>query len=114
MRICFDMDGVIATVVPDGDYSKAQPIQTTVDLINALHDKGHKILINTARGFVSGKDWRDLTLEQLMLWGVNFDALYFDKPGADYYVDDRSVTLDFLEECVLKEKENEKEEERER
>ena len=50
MTYVFDIDGTICTKVTDGDYSKAEPIQDRIDLVNNLYDEGHTIVFQTARG----------------------------------------------------------------
>ena len=40
------------------DYSKASPILNRIEKINKLYDKGHTIVYWTARGTVTGLDWR--------------------------------------------------------
>jgi CMP-N,N'-diacetyllegionaminic acid synthase len=89
--LCFDMDGVIATLVPGNDYEQARPIGAVIDLINALQAAGHRIIVFTARGYVTGIDWGTITLRQLQEWGVRYDELKFGKPAADFYVDDRAL-----------------------
>ena len=98
----FDIDGVIATVVPGNDYARAGPIEENVAAINRLFNVGHRIVLFTARGYVTGKDWRDLTERQLKDWGVRYDQLVFGKPAGDFYIDDRSVPLRELATLVEK------------
>ena len=45
----------------------------------------------TARGRGSGKDWTELTKEQLEKWGVHYHELepMFHKPTADLFIDDK-------------------------
>lgn len=89
-----DIDGVLATIVPDNHYPKAEPIRENVARVNALHAAGHRIVLFTARGSATGLDWERVTRDQLAAWGVRFDELRFGKPAADYYIDDRMITLD--------------------
>jgi CMP-N,N'-diacetyllegionaminic acid synthase len=89
----FDLDGVIATLVPDGDYRQAEASRPAVAVVNRLHDAGNRIVIHTARGSETGRDWSADTREQLRRWGVRHDQLCFGKPAADFYVDDRAVPL---------------------
>jgi CMP-N-acetylneuraminic acid synthetase len=96
----FDVDGVLATLVPDNDYEKAEPFRPGIDLATRLHDAGHRIVVYTARGSLSGRDWTNTTHEQLRRWGVPYHELRFGKPAADYYVDDRMVSLAALQEWV--------------
>jgi CMP-N-acetylneuraminic acid synthetase len=97
---CFDIDGVIATLSPENDYSRAQPQHDVIALINELYEAGHQITLFTARGYVTGIDWRDVTQSQLARWGVRYHELKFGKPDADYYVDDRMLPLDELAKLV--------------
>ena len=90
MTYCFDVDNTICKTV-DGDYEKATPIPLMIARVNRLYDQGNKIIFNTARGTMSGIDWRELTERQLKDWGVNYHELHFGKPYADVYVDDRAV-----------------------
>lgn len=91
---CFDIDGVIATLVPQNDYNLAQPQPDMVEKICKLYEKGHRIVLYTARGSATGIDWRELTVEQLWRWGVKYHELYFGKPAADYYIDDRMLAME--------------------
>ncbi len=93
---CFDIDGIIATLTPDNDYSKAHPIQDTIEIINKLYDSGNKIYLHTARGYVTGIDWSTITKNQMNDWGVRHHELVFGKPGADYYIDDKMISLEDL------------------
>lgn len=91
---CFDIDGVIATIVPDGKYEAAQPRTEMIDVIRKLYTAGHTIILNTARGTVTGKNWREVTEQQLASWNVPYHELHFGKPAADFYIDDRSLSMD--------------------
>lgn len=90
---CFDLDGVLATLAPQNDYRLAQAMSHNIELLNRLYDHGHRILIFTARGSLTGIDWTDVTKEQLSAWGVRFHELRFGKPAADYYIDDRLISI---------------------
>jgi CMP-N,N'-diacetyllegionaminic acid synthase len=87
----FDIDGVIATIVPSLDYSVAEPQPDMVETINFLHGQGHRIVLFTARGSKTGKDWRECTRHQMAAWGVQYDELLFEKPAADFYIDDKAL-----------------------
>ena len=88
-----DVDGVVASLVPENDYRRSQPLRANIARINALHAAGHRIVLFTARGSATGKDWTELTARQLEDWGVLHHELRFGKPAADYYIDDRHVSL---------------------
>jgi CMP-N,N'-diacetyllegionaminic acid synthase len=92
-RIVVDIDGVLAEAVPDLDYDQAGPIPRNVARVNALHDAGCHLVLFTARGSTTGRDWSSVTRTQLERWGVRYHELKFGKPAADYYVDDRLITL---------------------
>ena len=86
---CFDLDNTLCKT--EGNYyEKATPIQSRIDKVNKLYDDGNTIIIDTARGCVSGKNWWYFTVEQLKGWGVKFHTLRTGvKFGADIFVDDK-------------------------
>lgn len=88
-----DIDGVIATLVPDNDYTKARPIPENIARVNALYDAGHHLVLYTARGSATGRDWREFTVAQMAQWGVRHHELRLGKPAADFYIDDRLLSL---------------------
>ena len=92
----FDIDGVIAKIQKDLDYALSEPNERMVKIVNKLYDYGNKIILFTARGYVTGKDWSQVTKEQMQRWGVKYHELKFGKPNADYYVDDQMISLDRL------------------
>lgn len=96
-RLVIDIDGVIAELREDHDYSKVGPRTEVIRNINRLYDAGNEIILLTARGYKTGKDWKQLTLESLEKWGVKYHELHFGKPNADYYIDDKMMPLSFLE-----------------
>jgi hypothetical protein len=96
----FDMDGVIATLVPNNDYTLAAAYPPAVALVNRLHDAGNRIVIYTARGSQTGLDWTETTSDQLRRWGVRHHELRFGKPAADFYIDDRMVSLATLQAWI--------------
>jgi len=95
MRYCFDIDGTICDT-PDGKYHLSTPKQDVIDRINQLHDEGHYIIFQTARGSKSGIDWNEITVSQLDDWGVKYDWLMpmFSKPDADIFIDDKGVNIE--------------------
>lgn len=98
---CFDIDGVIATLTPNNDYSKAMPIKDTVNLIKRLYAQGNTIYLHTARGSLTGIDWREVTEKQMKDWNVPYHKLVMGKPGADYYIDDRMIPLSDLRTLTI-------------
>lgn len=92
LTFAFDLDGVIAGLVPGDEYARAEALPVGVAAVNALHRAGNRIVIYTARGSATGREWTELTLAQLKRWGVRYHELRFGKPAADYYVDDRMMS----------------------
>ncbi|MFW6242822.1 MAG: hypothetical protein ACOC2W_01550 [bacterium] len=73
------------------NYSKAIPIKNAIKKANKLFDAGHTIVYWTARGTVSGIDWRDITIKQFKDWGVKYHELKFGKPNYDLFIDDKVI-----------------------
>lgn len=92
----FDIDGVVAKLQKDLDYALSEPNERMIKIINRLYDYGNKIVLFTARGYVTGKDWSEVTKSQMQRWGVKYHELKFGKPNADYYVDDKMLSLERL------------------
>lgn len=89
-----DIDGVIASLIANNDYTLCQPIKKNIEMINALYRAGHRIILFTARGSMTGIDWFEITRQQLAEWRVLHHDLRFGKPAADFYIDDRMIALD--------------------
>lgn len=93
MRFVFDIDGVIANLVEDNNYEKAEPNIKMIQLINKLYDYNNTIVLLTARGYVTGIDWTTITKKQLSEWGLKYHELHFGKPNADFYIDDKMIDM---------------------
>ena len=102
MIYCFDLDGTLCTLEVHGmkegvgkdkhQYMKAKPMQDRIALVNELYDKGHTIIVETARGAVSGIDWYASTKNQLKNWGLKYHTLRTGvKHAADIYIDDKGM-----------------------
>lgn len=91
--ICIDIDGVIATLTPGNDYSLAEQVPEVAEFIRLLYDNGNRIILYTARGSMTGIDWKAKTTEQLKQWAVPYHELHFGKPAADVYIDDRAMNI---------------------
>jgi CMP-N-acetylneuraminic acid synthetase len=89
----FDIDGVVAHLSPDNNYSLAQPNLEVINKINDLFDSGHYIILFTARGSKTGKNWQSITKQQMNEWNVRYNEIRFGKPFADYYIDDRMLSI---------------------
>lgn len=92
----FDIDGVIATLRESLDYDQAGPNDKMIRIVNKLYDLGNRIVLFTARGYVTKIDWRAVTEKQMNAWGVKYHELHMGKPNADYYVDDKFLDMEFL------------------
>lgn len=97
-RFVFDIDGVIAMKRADLDYAMSEPNEKMIRIINRLYEYGNEIILFTARGYVTGIDWREITENQMKKWHVNYHELHMGKPNADYYVDDKMLDIKFLYE----------------
>ena len=99
MKIYVEIDGDLCTNT-HGNYKKDKPQKENIKNINKLYDMGHNIVIWTARGSTSKKDWRVLTTRQLKNWGVQYNELLFNKPSYDLIIEDRCVHVDDLKEII--------------
>jgi capsule biosynthesis phosphatase len=99
-RFCFDLDNTLVTYPKiDGDYTSVEPINDTINYLKKLKEKGHTIIIYTARrmrthgGNIGSviADIGKITMETLEKYDVPYDELYFGKPYAHYYVDDLMI-----------------------
>lgn len=95
-RLVFDIDGVIAKLEPNNNYALSEPDTEMIATVNRLYDAGNYIVLNTARGYVTGRDWSQTTTEQLERWGLKYHELHFGKPNADYYIDDKMLDMNFI------------------
>jgi len=88
MIYCYDIDGTICEST-DG-YEQTRPLRKAIERVNQRYLDGNYIILNTARGSVTGEDHRRLTERQLAEWGVRYHELHMEKPYADIYIDDRA------------------------
>lgn len=89
-KLIVDIDGVICQTI-DGNYVESIPNRARINELNRRYEAGDKIIYFTARGSETGIDWRELTERQFEDWGVKYDALLFNKPYGDQYIDDRAI-----------------------
>ena len=104
---CIDIDGTL-TEPHEGTPWEAVPRYDRIEYVNKLYDEGATIYLMTARGFIRSTEkypndilkaqaeqdayCREKTEAQLKKWGVKYHALYFGKPRAAVYVDDRGMS----------------------
>ena len=91
MIIYVDIDETICESPKTRDYALAKPIKSHINKINKLFDEGNTIVYWTARGTVSGIDWRNVTEKQFSDWGVKYHELKFGKPNYDLFIDDKNI-----------------------
>lgn len=90
MRYIIDIDGTICESI-DSDYPNSTPYEDRIRMVNRMYDEGHEIIYWTARGGSSGKDWTDLTKQQLDEWGCKYTELRMNKPSYDIWIDDKCL-----------------------
>lgn len=101
---CFDIDGVVFEI--SEGYKNYIVIKETFNFINKLKKEGNKIILYTARKMHThsgcmgkiNKDIVEETLYQLRINGIFYDEIYFGKPSADYYIDDKAINYYDLKE----------------
>ena len=92
MVYCFDLDGTLCNT-EGNNYSESTPKKDRIAFVNKLYEQGHTILVDTARGSVSGKNYFFFTMNQLKSWGLKFHTLRTGtKIGADVFVDDKGIS----------------------
>tara|TARA_R110002020_G_scaffold11692_2_gene43716 strand:- start:961 stop:1275 length:315 start_codon:yes stop_codon:yes gene_type:complete len=92
--ICFYNDGL--TKYQNGrDYRNAIKNVDNIHKINTLYNKGHEITYWTARGYVSGLDWYEVTKNQLNEWGCKYHHLSVgEKPAYDLLICDKTKRIE--------------------
>ena len=103
--IVVDIDDTISFTY-NRDFDNSLPNQPVIDRINKLYDEGWNIILYTARGGKSCKTleekeakYRLITEKWLKKNNVKYHSLMFGKPNADYYVDDKNISI---EEFILR------------
>lgn len=103
MRIVIDLDGTICPIKKPGEsYQDLKPLPGSVERIRELRSDGHYIIILSARNMATcesnlGKVMRNvgkITLDWLEFHGIEYDEIYFGKPNADIYIDDRCIRFE--------------------
>lgn len=97
MRIFVDIDETICFY--DGvdrlGYKNAIPNRDNIEKINSLFDGGNEITYWTARGSVSGINYKELTVSQLKEWGCKYHNLDVgNKPPYDLLICDKTKRIE--------------------
>ena len=101
MRVLVDVDGILCEKAEIGNPSSmltAKPIAENIKAVNRLYKLGHKVIIYTARRGTDcddpvALDQETATLRWLVANRVMYHKVLFNKPWADYYVDDRAIGM---------------------
>ncbi|KKK67932.1 hypothetical protein LCGC14_2949140, partial [marine sediment metagenome] len=91
MIIRVDIDDTLCHGSAGGNYVAARPRKQMIEYVNNLYAQGHRIVIETYRGDTTGKDWRELTKNQLKSWGVRHHEIRMRKEHYDAAIDDKAV-----------------------
>ena len=91
MLIYVDVDETICKTPECRNYELSKPIKNHISKINKLYNEGNTIIYWTARGTVTGIDWREVTERQFEKWGVKYHELRFGKPAYDLFIDDKNI-----------------------
>jgi histidinol phosphatase-like enzyme len=104
----FDLDDTLCSRHPDYEhlgkekYKYCYPIQPMIDILNEQYDKGHKIIIYTARGMsIYNGNVHDIynnlyeqTISDLKKWGIQHHGLVMGKLHYDLLIDDKCCELE--------------------
>lgn len=99
MRIVIDLDGTICPIKQkDQSYVDLKPYDGAKEKIRDLRNKGHYVIVQTARNMATcesnvGKVMKNIgkiTLDWLERYEIEYDEIYFGKPNAHVYIDDRA------------------------
>ena len=95
MKIFVDIDETICFYEGRRHYPKAIPNYESIAKINKLYDEGHEITYWTARGSITGIDWKELTTNQLNDWGCKFNTVSVGKkPHYDLLICDKTKRIE--------------------
>jgi capsule biosynthesis phosphatase len=103
MRIVIDLDGTICPIKKKEErYEDLQPSPGAVEKLRELKKAGHYIIIQTARNMATqesnlGKVMKNVgkvTLDWMEKYEIPYDEIYFGKPNAHLYIDDRAFRFE--------------------
>lgn len=103
MRYCFDIDGTIAELRQIGEsYADVKPKEGAVEFLKKLNEEGHYIILYTARNMetYSGNLGKinvaqgPILYEWLEKYEIPYNEIYFGKPSADVYIDDKGLKFE--------------------
>ena len=109
--IAFDLDDVLCSRTSEKGaiekYKSCKPNQEMINILNKCYEKGHKIIIYTARGMTCFKcnvndiyaNLYEITKKQLEQWGVNYHQLIMGKVHFDLFIDDKAVNSNLIKKA---------------
>lgn len=109
MRIVIDLDGTICPIKQkDERYEDLQPLAGAVEKMREIKEAGHYIIIQTARNMATqqgnlGRVMQNIgkiTLDWLVKYNIQYDEIYFGKPNAHIYIDDRALRFSSWKELT--------------
>ena len=96
-KVFVDIDETICFYEDKRIYELAIPNKKNIEKINKLYNEDWEVTYYTARGSLSGDNYKGLTRIQLNSWGCKYD--YFsvgEKPLYDLIIDDRAKRIEEL------------------
>ena len=101
IRYLFDLDNTLCVTQKNDkgewDYNNSKPIEDRIKIVNKLFEDGNYIIVDTARGSSSKKDWYDLTKNQLDRFGLKYHELRSGvKYNADIFIDDKGINSELF------------------
>jgi hypothetical protein len=96
MQIIIDLDGTICTEEKTYSRSLAKPIEGSIEAINYLYERGHTIIIYSARTWME----YEMSMNWLKTNNVKFHQLILGKPIGDVWIDDRAIRFNSWENVM--------------
>lgn len=87
LRIIVDLDGTICSEERQFSRSLAKPLRGAVESLQELVDRGHTVIIYSARTWAE----YEMTVDWLNQHKVPFSQLVLGKPEGDVWIDDRAI-----------------------
>mmetsp|Transcript_23333 Transcript_23333/g.41280 ORF Transcript_23333/g.41280 Transcript_23333/m.41280 type:complete len:131 (-) Transcript_23333:349-741(-) len=108
-RWCFDLDSLMTAPKTPGEYDSCEILPRIQDFLNARYNDGYYIIIQSSRGMelcgynksIAIGKFAEISLRQLREFKVKYHEVSFDKPAADFFIDDKGLcALDDLEKST--------------
>ncbi len=110
-RICIDLDGTLCENKVEGEtYLDVLPKPGAVAAVQAWKFAGHYIIIYSARNMVTHNNnlgriiahQSPIVVEWLKKHQIPYDELWFGKPLADFYIDDKAIEFTTWKQTTTK------------